>query len=113
MTKRIDQGTFDCIVVGARSAGCVVANRLSEDPNISVLLLEADSKDNYPGFHIPIGYLFCMENPRTDWMMSTEPEAGLSGRILNHPRGKVLGGCSSINGIIYMQGQAADYEQWC
>ena len=111
MTKRIDQGTFDYVIVGAGSAGCVMANRLSEDPNINVLLLEAGSKDNYPWVYIPIGYLFCMGNPRTDWMMSTEPQPGLNGRALNYPRGKVLGGCSSRNGMIYMRGQAVDYKQ--
>jgi choline dehydrogenase-like flavoprotein len=85
---------------------------LSADPRRSVLLLEAGGSDRYHWVDIPIGYLFCMGNPRTDWMMRTEPEPGLNGRALNYPRGKLLGGCSSINGMIYMRGQAADYDGW-
>lgn len=105
-------GTFDYIIVGAGSAGCVLANRLSENPANSVLLLEAGGNDNYIWIHIPVGYLYCMGNPRTDWGFKTEAEAGLGGRVLNYPRGRVLGGCSSINGMIYMRGQARDYDQW-
>ncbi|MCR4264567.1 GMC family oxidoreductase [Nitratireductor sp. ZSWI3] len=105
-------GTFDYIVVGAGTAGCLLANRLSADPNVSVLLLEAGGRDNYAWIHIPVGYLYCISNPRTDWCFTTEAEAGLGGRSLAYPRGKVLGGCSSINGMIYMRGQARDYDQW-
>lgn len=104
--------TFDYVVVGAGSAGCLVANRLSRDPSKRVLLLEAGKKDNYPWIHIPVGYLYCIGNPRTDWLYKTEPEAGLNGRSLRYPRGKTLGGCSSINGMIYMRGQARDYANW-
>ncbi|MBN9537681.1 MAG: GMC family oxidoreductase N-terminal domain-containing protein [Alphaproteobacteria bacterium] len=106
------EGDFDYIVVGAGSAGCVMANRLSAHPQTRVLLLEAGGKDNWIWFHIPVGYLFAMGNPRADWMFQTEKEPGLNGRSLNYPRGKVIGGCSAINGMISMRGQAEDYDHW-
>ncbi|WP_439615323.1 GMC family oxidoreductase [Shinella sp.] len=108
----IPSDRFDYIVVGGGSAGCLLANRLSRDPATRVLLLEAGRKDNYPWIHIPVGYLYCIGNPRTDWLFKTEPDAGLNGRSLRYPRGKTLGGCSSINGMIYMRGQARDYDGW-
>ena len=103
---------FDTIIVGAGTAGCLLANRLSADPRRRVLLLEAGGRDDYHWIHIPVGYLYCIGNPRTDWLYQTEPEAGLNGRALRYPRGKVLGGSSSINGMIYMRGQARDYDGW-
>ncbi|HEX9447501.1 MAG TPA: GMC family oxidoreductase, partial [Dongiaceae bacterium] len=105
-------GTYDYIIVGGGTAGCLLANRLSADPDVSVLLLEAGGSDNYLWIHIPVGYLYCINNPRTDWCFKTEAEPGLGGRAINYPRGKVLGGCSSINGMIYMRGQARDYDHW-
>ena len=105
-------GPFDYVIVGAGSAGCVLANRLSADPKVNVLLLEAGGKDNWIWFHIPVGYLYAMGNPRADWCFSTVAEPGLNGRALAYPRGKVLGGCSAINGMIYMRGQARDFDQW-
>ncbi|WP_227368490.1 GMC family oxidoreductase [Halomonas sp. M20] len=106
------QDAFDYIIVGAGTAGCLLANRLSKDSSKRVLLLEAGKKDNYAWVHIPVGYLYCIGNPRTDWLYQTEPDAGLNGRSLRYPRGKLLGGCSSINGMIYMRGQARDYDRW-
>jgi choline dehydrogenase len=107
-----DAAVFDHIIVGAGTAGCLLANRLSADPARRVLLLEAGGRDDYVWIHIPVGYLYCIGNPRTDWLYQTEPDAGLNGRRLRYPRGKVLGGCSSINGMIYMRGQARDYDGW-
>jgi choline dehydrogenase len=103
---------FDYVIIGAGTAGALLANRLSADPARRVLLIEAGGRDNYPWIHIPVGYLYCIGNPRTDWLYNTEPAAGLNGRSLRYPRGKTLGGCSSINGMIYMRGQSRDYDQW-
>ena len=103
---------FDYIIIGAGTAGCLLANRLSKDPSKRVLLIEAGRKDDYHWIHIPVGYLYCIGNPRTDWLYYTEADPGLNGRKLRYPRGKTLGGCSSINGMIYMRGQARDYDGW-
>ncbi|MBS0532063.1 MAG: GMC family oxidoreductase N-terminal domain-containing protein [Proteobacteria bacterium] len=111
MTRQLE-GDFDTIIVGAGTAGCIVANRLSADPRNRVLILEAGGNDNWIWFHIPVGYLFAIGNPRSDWMFKTEPEAGLNGRSLSYPRGKVIGGSSAINAMISMRGQAADYDHW-
>ena len=105
-------GTFDYVIVGAGTAGCVLANRLTRRPDVHVLLIEAGGKDDYLWIHIPVGYLYCIGNPRTDWLFKTEADPGLAGRSLIYPRGKVLGGSSSINGMIYMRGQAGDYDRW-
>lgn len=104
--------TFDYIIIGGGTAGALLCNRLSADRNVRVLLIEAGRKDDYHWIHIPVGYLHCIGNPRTDWLYQTEADAGLNGRSLRYPRGKTLGGCSSINGMIYMRGQARDYQQW-
>ncbi|MDP1742801.1 GMC family oxidoreductase [Polaromonas sp.] len=108
----MSENIFDYIIVGGGTAGCLLANRLSADASKRVLLIEAGRKDDYHWIHIPVGYLYCIGNPRTDWLYNTEPDAGLNGRSLRYPRGKTLGGCSSINGMIYMRGQARDYDQW-
>lgn len=105
-------GKFDYVIVGGGTAGCVLANRLSQDPGVTVLLIEAGARDDYLWIHIPVGYLYCINNPRTDWLYRTQADAGLNGRSLIYPRGKVLGGSSSINGMIYMRGQERDYNEW-
>ncbi len=105
-------GQYDYIIIGAGTAGCVLANRLTRNKDVEVLLIEAGGKDDYLWIHIPVGYLHCIGNPRTDWMFKTMPDAGIGGRSLIYPRGKVLGGSSSINGMIYMRGQSSDYDQW-
>jgi choline dehydrogenase len=105
-------GNYDYIIIGAGSAGCMLAKRLTENPNKKVLLIEAGKSDNYIWIHIPVGYLYCIDNPRADWRFKTVAEKGLNGRSLLYPRGRVLGGCSSINGMIYMRGQVGDYESW-
>lgn len=110
--NKMSNSSYDYIIVGAGTAGCLLANRLSADSSKRVLLIEAGGKDNYHWIHIPVGYLHCIGNPRTDWLYSTASDQGLNGRTLRYPRGKVLGGCSSINGMIYMRGQARDFDQW-
>ena len=112
VTGAADTAAFDYIVVGAGTAGCLLANRLSADPARRVLLIEAGGRDTYHWIHIPVGYLYCFGNPRVDWGFKTEATPGLNGRSLQYPRGRVLGGCSSINGMIYMRGQASDYDHW-
>jgi choline dehydrogenase len=110
MNKKL--GTWDYVIVGGGTAGCVLANRLSADPDVSVLLLEAGGRDDWIWIHIPVGYLYCIGNPRTDWCYRTQPGPGLNGRSILYARGKVLGGCSSINAMVYMRGQARDYDEW-
>jgi choline dehydrogenase len=111
-SEQIDHGFYDYIIVGAGSAGCVLANRLTQNPKNNVLLIDAGSKDDYLWIHVPVGYLYCINNPKTDWMFKTSSQASLNGKSLIYPRGKVLGGSSSINGMIYMRGQSQDYDAW-
>ncbi len=108
----VDFGEYDVIIAGGGTAGCLLANRLSADPSRRVLMLEAGPRDTWHWIHIPVGYLYCIGNPRTDWCYKTEPEPGLNGRSILYARGRVLGGCTSINGMIYMRGQAEDYDSW-
>ena len=103
---------FDYIIIGAGSAGCVLANRLTADGKNKVLLLEAGGKDTYPWIHIPVGYYKTMHNPKTDWCFKTEQDETMNNRSINYPRGKVLGGSSSINGLLYIRGQREDYDHW-
>ena len=103
---------FDYIIIGAGSAGCVLANRLSSISSNRILLVEAGSKDNYPWIHIPVGYYKTMHNPKTDWCFKTEPDETMNNRSINYPRGKTLGGSSSINGLLYIRGQEQDYDTW-
>ena len=103
---------FDYIIIGAGSAGCVLANRLSENPSNKILLIEAGGKDSYPWIHIPVGYYKTMHNPKTDWCYKTEPDESMEGRSIPYPRGKTLGGSSSINGLLYIRGQEQDYDIW-
>jgi choline dehydrogenase len=112
MTQASSQNTYDYIIIGAGSAGCMLAKRLTENPAKRVLLIEAGKNDNYIWIHVPVGYLYCIDNPRADWRFKTAAEKGLNGRSLLYPRGRVLGGCSSINGMIYMRGQEGDYASW-
>jgi choline dehydrogenase len=108
----VKPSSYDYVIIGGGTAGCVLANRLSADPSVSVLLLEAGGRDSWIWIHIPVGYLYCIGNPRTDWCYRTEPDPGLNGRSILYARGRVLGGCSSINAMIYMRGQSGDYDSW-